>query len=298
MIGPAVVDAPSLLGNLSRPERQRIGRFVVFVLLTALVFSSPLLRLFRHATQNELHSHIPLVPLIVAYLLYMRRLRPVASFQRSPGGAVLLAGIGLAAMAAAVVFRGSLSPNDDLGLTSLAFVTVIAAGGFLFLGSQWMRAAAFPMAFLIFMVPMPDGMAASLENASMLASADVSAWFIKVSGTPILRDGTLFQLPGIAIRVAEECSGIRSSWVLFITSLLVSNLFLKSPWRRVVLVAFVIPLGIVRNGFRILVIALLCVHVGPHMADSVIHHQGGPLFFALSLGPLFLVLWWLRRRDS
>jgi exosortase C (VPDSG-CTERM-specific) len=298
MIGPAVVDAPSLLGNLSRPERQRIGRFIVFVLLTALVFSSPLLRLFRHATQNELHSHIPLVPLIVAYLLYMRRLRPVASFQRSTGGAVLLAGIGLAAMAAAAVFRGSLSPNDALALTSLAFVSVIAAGGFLFLGSQWMRAAAFPMAFLIFMVPMPDGMAASLENASMLASADVSAWFIKVSGTPILRDGTLFQLPGIAIRVAEECSGIRSSWVLFITSLLVSNLFLKSPWRRVVLVAFVIPLGIVRNGFRILVIALLCVHVGPHMADSVIHHQGGPLFFALSLGPLFLVLWWLRRRDS
>jgi exosortase/archaeosortase family protein len=82
--------------------------------------------------------------------------------------------------------------------------------------------------------------------------------------------------------------------VLVITSVLASQLFLDSPWRRLVLVAFVIPLGIIRNGFRILVIGLLCVYVGPHMIDSAIHSQGGPLFFVLSLGPLFAVLWWLR----
>ena len=109
---------------------------------------------------------------------------------------------------------------------------------------------------------------------------------------------TVFQLPGIVIEVAQECSGIRSSWVLFITSVLASYLFLKSPWRRFILVAFVIPLGIVRNGFRILVIGLLCVHLGPQMIHSIIHKQGGPLFFALSLIPLFLLLWWLRRGES
>ena len=113
----------------------------------------------------------------------------------------------------------------------------------------------------------------------------------------VLRDGTVFQLPGIVIRVAQECSGIRSSWVLFVTSILASHLFLKSPWRRALLVAFVIPLGILRNGFRIVVIGLLCVHVGPEMIHSIIHRRGGPFFFALSLIPLFLVLWWLRRTD-
>ena len=132
----------------------------------------------------------------------------------------------------------------------------------------------------------------------MRASADVAAWFLRLSGTPLLRNGQTLVLPGAVLWVAQECSGIRSSWVLFITSLLASHLFLASPWRRFVLVAFVIPLGIVRNGFRILVIGLLCVHVGPHMIDSQLHHQGGPLFFALSLGPFFLFLWWLRRRES
>jgi exosortase/archaeosortase family protein len=64
------------------------------------------------------------------------------------------------------------------------------------------------------------------------------------------------------------------------------------------LVALVIPLAIARNGFRILVIGLLCVHIGPHMTDSFIHRRGGPFFFALSLIPLSLILLWLRRHDK
>src|SRR5207248_3053094 len=136
-----------------------------------------------------------------------------------------------------------------------------------------------------------------LETASKLASAEAANFFFHLSGTPVLRDGTIFQLPGMVIEVAQECSGIRSSLVLFITGILASHLLLTSPWRRAVLVAVVIPLGILRNGFRILVISLLCVHVGPHMIHHPIHHRGGPVFFALSLIPLFLLLWWLRRGD-
>ena len=180
---------------------------------------------------------------------------------------------------------------------TLTFVSFVLAGGFLFLGAKWMASVAFPLSILMFMIPMPDAMTYAFETASVLASADVSAAFFRMTGTPLLRDGNIFTLPGIVIEVAQECSGIRSSWVLFITGLVASHLLLRSSWRRVALVAFVIPLGIVRNAFRILVIGLLCIHVGPHMADSPIHHQGGPLFFVLSLGPLYLLLWWLRRGE-
>src|SRR5258708_19200216 len=161
-----------------------------------------------------------------------------------------------------------------------------------------MAAAAFAITFLVFMVPLPDGAVSWLETASVLASADVAAWFFKLTGTPLLRDGTVFALPGIVLTVAQECSGIHSSWVLFITSLLASYLFLESSWRRIILIAFVIPLGIVRNGFRILVIGLLCVHVGPHMIDSVIHRRGGPFFFLLSLVPLIVFMAWLCRQEQ
>jgi len=142
-----------------------------------------------------------------------------------------------------------------------------------------------------------DPMADALESASKYASAEVANILFHLSGTPILRAGRVFQLPNITIEVAQECSGIRSSWVLLMTSVLAANLFLKTSWRRIVLLAFIIPLGILRNGFRILVIGLLCVNVGPQMIHSPIHTRGGPIFFVLSLIPLLLLLWWLRKGE-
>jgi len=59
----------------------------------------------------------------------------------------------------------------------------------------------------------------------------------------------------------------------------------------------VIPLALLRNGFRIFVIAELCVRMGPQMIDSPIHRRGGPVFFVLSLVPLFLLLLYLSKRE-
>jgi exosortase/archaeosortase family protein len=97
----------------------------------------------------------------------------------------------------------------------------------------------------------------------------------------------------VIIEVAQECSGVRSSLVLFLTSLLAANLFLHDSWRRAVLVLAVLPLGILRNGFRVYVIGWLCSRYGVEMVHSPLHTRGGPLFFALSLVPLALLLWWL-----
>jgi exosortase C (VPDSG-CTERM-specific) len=292
---PAV---PAVWWDMPRPGRLRIGALVGWIVGVTLVFVQPLSSLMLHAAQSELHSYIPLVPVVAGFLLYIQRRTLPGEYRSSMGGAVVLSSIGLAALATRIGLRGSLSVNDDLALTTLAYVSFVAAGGFLFLGSKRMAAAAFPVSFLIFMVPLPDAAVNWLETALVLASADVAAWFFRITGLPFLRDGTVFALPGIVIRVAQECSGIHSSWVLFITSLVASHLFLESPWRRLILVAFVIPLGIVRNGFRILVIGLLCVHVGPHMIDSIIHRRGGPFFFVLSLVPLCLCMAWLRRGDE
>jgi exosortase C (VPDSG-CTERM-specific) len=294
----SVVERSAACRNLPRAQRLRLGGFIGYVGVVTLLFGRPLAGLFDHAVENDLHSHIPLVPLIAGYLLFLRRGTVAAPCTTSLFATAGLAPVGIAAVAASVAFGGRVSVNDHLALMSLGYISFVAAGGFLFLGSRWMAAAAFPIAFMIFLVPLPDAVVHWLETASVIASAEAASALFRMSGTLMIRDGTLFELPGISLRVAEECSGIRSSWALFITSVLASHLVLQSPWRRIVLVAFVIPLAIVRNGFRILVIGLLCVHVGPHMIDSPIHHRGGPLFFALSLVPLFLLLLWLRRGEQ
>jgi exosortase C (VPDSG-CTERM-specific) len=269
-----------------------------FVIVLLAAFARPLLALMNYAAGSELHSYILLVPFVSVYLLYLRRNQLPKNYTIDLPLAIVFLAAGLGVMAFTYSSIG-LAPADNahLVLLTLSFLCCLTAGGFFFFGRNWMRAAAFPLAYLIFMVPMPDAMADTLETASKYASAEVANLFFHLSGTPFLRAGLFFQLPNITIEVTQECSGIRSSWVLLMTSILAANLFLKTPWRRFALVAFVIPLGILRNGFRILVIGLLCVNAGPQMIHSLIHRRGGPLFFMLSLIPFFLVLWWLRKGD-
>lgn len=286
----------------SDPMRQRrpLSKLALFgyALASAAIFAPSLWTLTQYALGTSLHSHVVLVPFISAYLLLLKRTelpnRGRPSFM--PAAALLFFAF-LAWIAPSHVQSRSLSLNDTLALRTFSFVCCVVAGGFLFAGRSWMRAAASPFAFLLFMIPLPDQVAETFETASKLASAEAAAAFFNLTGTPFLRDGVYFQLPGITIQVAQECSGIRSSWVLLITSLLAAHMFLRNQWNRFVLVAFVIPLGVIRNGFRILVIGLLCIHYGPYMIESAIHRRGGPVFFALSLIPLYGLLWWLRSRE-
>ena len=178
-----------------------------YIVLLTLLFIQPLARLMLYAAGSDLHSHILLVPLVTGYLLYSQRGALPAPGRRSIGGAALLGGIGLAALVAGIAWRESLSVNDHLALMALAYVSLAAAGGFLFRGSRWMAAAAFPVAFLIFMVPLPDAAVHWLERASALASAEAAAMYFAIAGTPLVRHGTTFELPGIVLEVARSAAG-------------------------------------------------------------------------------------------
>lgn len=291
--------APELAGRTLLPrQKPRLGGLLAFTVLLCAAFWSSLLSLVRYASETSLHSHILLVPLISGYLIYLDRNVLPKSYRSSPILGALALALGIAAFACASRIQGQLSPGDYLSLVAFSFVTLLIAGFSFFLGRVWMGAVCFPIAFLYFIVPLPDAAVHWLETMLKLGSAEVAAVLFNLSGTPVLRDALVFQLPNIILEVAQECSGIRSSWVLFITSVVASYVLLKSPWRRATLLAVVVPLAIVRNGFRILVIGLLCVHFGPHMIHSFIHESGGPIFFGLSLLPLFALLWWLRKGEG
>src|SRR5947208_4649992 len=174
------------------------GACFVIVLLAA--FGQPLLGLANYAAHSSLHSYILLIPFISGYLLYLRRDQlPKERVADLPFGIVLLAcGLGVFLFTHWLAFAGR-APADNyyFVLLTTSFICCFAAGGFFFFGRPWMRAAAFPLAYLIFMVPMPDAMADVLETASKYASAEVANVLFHLSGTPILRAGLVFQLPNI-----------------------------------------------------------------------------------------------------
>jgi len=291
-------------------------RFALFAAVLAILFSVPLYSLMRLALHSELYSHILLIPFISAYLIWIRKSElgvrgskfkvppgPTAvsrSTLHAPRAALLpfLVGSALLICYAALRWRGWHPAREDyLAFTTFSFLLFLLGGALFFLGSPIVKAVTFPTAMLLFMVPFPSVVKNGIEVFFQHTSADAASVFFSLSRTPLFREGLLFRLPGITLQVAEECSGIRSSMVLFITGLLAAHLFLRTPWKRAVLVLLVIPLGIVRNGFRIMTIGLLCVHIDPSIIDSPIHHRGGPIFFLLSLIPFFLILVLLRKSE-
>jgi exosortase C (VPDSG-CTERM-specific) len=268
----------------------------VFVL--SLAFAKPLYGLLQLSLNTELNSHIILIPIVSLYFAWIKKDALPAPNQPNRSLAIVPA---LAAAVLLIVYwtAGDFAAvEDELAVSILAYTLLIIATSLFLLGTNITKAQRFSLGFLIFLVPMPLIVQDWVNTFFQYTSAEVSYQMVKAANIPIFRPHPLtFELSTIDIHVAPSCSGIRSSLVLLITSIVAGELFLNTRWKRWFLVFFVIPLAIVRNGFRIFTISYLCVHVGPHMVDHWIHHKGGPFFFALSLIPFFALLYWLWKRE-
>jgi exosortase C (VPDSG-CTERM-specific) len=283
------------------PAQPRVSRgFWAASTLLLLVFGWPLFELLRFSLGSELYSHLGLVPLASIYFAWINRDRLPAIAAPDRVFALvfgLLALAGAAAYLRLVVMAPQLAPTDVHVVTALTVVTGFIAICAWFLGRPRLRALSFPLGFLVFFSPIPTAWMGPIETFLQHGSAAVAYGIFQFSSTPVYREELLFVLPGFSMEVAPQCSGIHSSLALFITSIAGGYLFLRSRWKRAVLALAVIPLALVRNGFRVFVIGELCVRISPDMIHSWVHRQGGPFFFGLSLIPFSILLYLLYRSD-
>jgi exosortase C (VPDSG-CTERM-specific) len=318
-----------------RPER--VKWLVIWAGVLVVCFHRPLYALATFAWQSDLYSYIVLIPLVSAYLFWMSKgqraevrahvpLTPALSpsdgergksrpssvraesFMSSGIARKPLRALALAPLISGIAMVGTYwwatrhgwrgRQEDYLALMAASFWCFLAAGCVVFLNAGTLRRAAFPLAFLLFIVPLPAGLRDWVEAFLQHHSADVAQVLFALSGMPCLRQDTHFVLPGFSLEVAPECSGIHSTLVLFITSLAAGFLLLRTVWRRTLLTLLVVPLALLRNGFRVFVLGQLCVNIGPEMIESYIHRKGGPIFFALSLVPFFLILLFFRKSEA
>ena len=280
--------------------RRQLKWLAVETVLLAVCFYRPLFDLLNFTVHDKLFSYIPLIPIISAYLIWTDRKKFTTEVCPSRIGAAVAFCVGAAI--ALIWWLGTRSgweieSQDYIALMTLSFLCFFWGACLALPGWKILRDAAFPIAFLIFAVPMPTSWVDGIETFFQYTSAFAAEMLFTVARTDCLRQGLQLNLPGFSLFVAPECSGIHSTLVLFITSLLAAYMFLRRTSSRLILALSILPLAILRNGFRIFVIGELCVHISPAMIDSPIHRKGGPIFFALSLIPLFLLLVFLRKRD-
>ena len=268
--------------------------FAVLVCAIAAIFYRPLAALIGSSISVDQYSHVLLVVPMSVALLYLERERfvDVASYCVPAAGMLML----LAAVHLVLGrYRGLLSSNDSLSLSILLFVACCLAAFIFCFGPRAFRAARFPLLFLFLMVPFPDGLLARSISMLQNGSAEATALLFRLANVPFTRDGVVLLLPRATIEIATECSGIRSSLVLFITSLVLGHLFLKAGWTKAALAIAVVPLTIAKNGLRIFVLSMLGMYADPSFLSGGLHRKGGILFFALAFGCLLLMIRALQR---
>lgn len=267
--------------------------------LLVLVLSPPLLSWFRYALKDDLYSHVVMVPLIAGYLVWWHRRWP-PPFAPVHATRLILGAIGIGlslALGYGVIqpFGGSSAhPIDAFAGSMLGLVIGLGTVTWMLLGNRGLLSLLGPVLMMLFVVPFPEAWLLRFETFLQHGSAGMAAWLFQVADTPVLISGLILKLPGISVEVARECSGIHSTLVLFVTATTASLVFLSSPPTRAALIAFALPLAVVRNGFRVFTLGELAIRLGPDVLDSWIHHDGGPIFFAISLVPLAMVLFLLR----
>lgn len=246
---------------------------------------------------SDYYSHILLIPFVTAYFLFLDR-RSILHEARYSYLGLGVAACGLLLYGAALTLKGWLGQND-FASAAVAGALIFWLGGFLLaFGPRAFGIARFPLLFMLFTIPIPLFLLDWFIYILQVASTEVTEWLFQLTATDYIRNGFIYRLPTITVQVAKECSGIRSSIALIITGVLAGHLFLRTGWRKFVLVVAMLPFTVLKNGVRIVTLCLLAIYVDTKfITDSFLHHSGGFVFYLPALGLLALLLWWFRRAE-
>jgi exosortase len=277
------------------------GRFahvlaICLWVVSVALFWQPLSSLVSLAFRDERSSHIILIPIISACLIYLRRRRVFSVSRYCPSVGIPLLLIPVVLWFGLRIPLSSFNGADRLSAVAILIVLVWIAVFVLCYGTRAFKSAAFPLLFLVLMAPLPAVVAERTVSALQKGSADTSYVLFRLIGMPIIRDGFRFSLPGIDIEIAEQCSGIRSGLSLFITGLLAGHVFLQPTWKKAFLVLCTIPIAIFKNAVRIVTISWLGVRVNPSFFHGELHRQGGLAFSLLAFALLVVMIWLLSHR--
>jgi exosortase len=276
----------------------RLPPYQKFIFAVAFSFVAgwrPLLDTFALALRRDEYTHILLIIPISVALIYTEWPSPQARSKPNDfvGPVLLIAAV-------FVALAGRFTPASDTQMTwgMLALVTWWLGSFIVCFGLPTFRLLLFPLCFLFCLVPMPPGTLNAIVALWQHGSAISASWLFSALGVPVTQNGIMLTIPGLSLEVAQECSSLRSSLMLVVTSMVLAHLFLRSFWRQAVVVLAALPLSIAKNGVRIFTIAMLGTRVDPGFLHGNLHQHGGILFFLLALFAVLLLLWLLNWNEN
>ena len=234
------------------------------------------------------YSHGFLVPLISGYFLWQSwpELKQVTLKPSNAGLAVIVGSLLLLA----------------LGYVGVEYFTMRASLVFLLAGivlfwCGWtvLRLTALPIAFLLFMVPLPYIVYDALAFPLKLFVTKYSVMSLKLMGVTVVREGNIIMFPQTVFEVADACSGLRSLVSLLALAVTMAFLTQQGTVKRTILIVAALPIAIATNMFRVIATGVLAQFYGAKAAEGFFHEFAGMAVFALAMALLIATSALLRR---
>lgn len=263
-------------------------KFAVLLLVWAAVFSPVVPAMVGTWLNHSDNSHALLVPLISMYFVWIKREElGRIDISGSAVGGLFLAGTLVVYL---VSFVGGIAVFARL-------MIVFSLLGLLWscMGWQVVRVLAFPLGFLVFMVPVPDSVLGMVSFPLQLLATKIAAGVIQFCSIPVYREGNMLYFVHTQLEVAEACSGIRSIMSLIMLSVIFAHLSGNGWWRKALLIFSAIPIAMLANILRVSGTGILAHFFGDKVARGFLHEFSGLAVFVFGLVLLFLVFNLLNR---
>jgi exosortase len=209
-----------------------------------------------------------------------------AAFARAP---VRSGPTGLLLIAGSLLVWAAGMLGSELFLTRVSVIGVIAGAIWFVWGYERARIMAFPVLFLLLMIPLPSILFNQLAFPLQLVASQVGETAITAAGVPVLREGNVLHLPARTLEVAEACSGIRSLVSLLMLAIVLGYFSEPRTPARVVLALSAIPIAILANAARVAGTGLAAEWVSPAAAEGFFHTFSGWLVFVVAFAGLLIV---------
>ena len=236
---------------------------------------------------DEDYSYGFLIPLIAGYLVWDRR----AVFKSMPiswnwiGGSLFF----LFLLISTYGILGS-SPSAVRPAIPFLLLSIVL---FCF-GKYVFKALLLPLFFLIFMVPLPTAVQTNVGVPLKLLSTKLGSGLLNIFGVSAFVQGNVIDLGNIQLQVVDACSGLRYIFPLLALGVLAACLSEKKPWKRVVIIAFTVPVAVITNGVRIGATGILAQKYGSSVAEGFFHGFSGWLIFMFAFVLIILLMFLLK----
>ncbi|WP_394402056.1 exosortase B [Roseateles sp. LKC17W] len=271
-----VLEAPMLA---ARQSRAALTPWLVAGLGVLALYVPTLISLFSTIWASDAQGHGPIVLAISIWLIYKRWPDLMDTTASPPRPLLAWALLGVAGVLYAV------GRSQGIWLFEVGSAILVVSGIVLLLrGPAQLRAIAFALFFMFFMIPLPGAIVDALTHPMKMAVSYVAESLLHTLGYPISRSGVILQIGPYQLLVADACAGLHTLFTLEALGLLYLNLVRHSSlFRNITLAILIVPISFAANVIRVCTLTLITYYFGDEAGQGFLHGFAGMVLFISAL---------------